>query len=153
MLKCKILILGLLISSSAFSQFDYDLNTPQSTIELPEALKEISGISLCKTQNFIWAVQDERGVIFKLGIESGELIDSLPFWKKGDYEGIEIVEDRMYVLKSSGTIYKVQLSGEDSLSIQKFNQHLDKEDDAEGLGYDQQQQQLLVACKNGKNGE
>ena len=134
-------------------QFDYDLNQPEKTINLPESLKEVSGVSLCETQDFIWAVQDEKGVIFKLDIESGTVIDSLPFWKKGDYEGIEIVGDKMFVIKSSGTIYKVQLAGKDSLSIQKFNQHLEKEDDAEGLGYDQQKQQLLIACKIGKNGE
>ena len=80
---------------SSFSQyqFDYNLNEPRHTLELPASLKEVSGVSLCETQNFIWAVQDERGVIFKLDIENGAIIDSLPFWKKGDYEGIEIVEE------------------------------------------------------------
>jgi len=157
MLHWNIVIIGILltISSSTFGQyqFDYDLSKPKKTIELPSFLNEVSGVSLCETQEVIWAVQDERGVIFKLDIENGAVIDSLPFWKKGDYEGIEIVGDNMYVLKSSGTIYKVQLTGKDSLSIEKFNHHLEKEDDAEGLGYDQKKQQLLIACKNGKNGE
>lgn len=153
----KLFIVGvsLLISLRVFGQyhFTYDLNKPDYTIELPKSLKEVSGVSLCETQDFIWAVQDERGVIFKIDIENGAVRDSLPFWKKGDYEGVEIVGDKMYVLKSSGTIYKVQLAKEDSLNIQKFNHHLGKEDDAEGLGYDQQKKQLLIACKNGKNGE
>ncbi|MEM8527359.1 MAG: SdiA-regulated domain-containing protein [Bacteroidota bacterium] len=153
----KLLSISVLLAKSTFifSQysFNYDMENPQKTIELPESLKEISGISLCETQDFIWAVQDEQGVIFKIEIETGQLVDSLPFWKKGDYEGIEIVKDKMYVLKSSGTIYEVELAGEDSLKIQKFNGHLSKEDDAEGLGYDAQKKELLIACKNGENGE
>jgi len=153
--KSLLIVILLVESTYAFSQyqFRYDLNAPKHTIELPESLKEVSGVSLCETQEFIWAVQDEQGLIFKLNIEDGQVVDSIPFWKNGDYEGIEIVEDKMYVLKSSGTIYKVELSQDDSLKVQKFNNHLNKDDDAEGLGYDRQRKELLIACKNGKDGK
>ncbi|MEM9849709.1 MAG: SdiA-regulated domain-containing protein [Bacteroidota bacterium] len=128
----------------------YELGLPDHTITLPPDLKEISGISLCHQQRFIWAVQDERGIIYKIDIQAKAVVDSILFWKAGDYEGVEVVDTSIYVLKSTGTIYEVKMN-QSEVVVEKFNDYLSKEDDAEGLGYSKAQHKLLVACKNGDN--
>jgi len=133
--------------------FSYDLESPSKTIILPDYLKEISGLTIDETGQYLWVVQDERGTIFKIDIEAAAVIDSIKFWKDGDYEGIEMVDNKFYVLKSSGTIYEVSTKVEDNLIVQKFNDHLNKEDDTEGLGYSLDNQSLIIACKNGKKNE
>ncbi|MEM9888512.1 MAG: SdiA-regulated domain-containing protein [Bacteroidota bacterium] len=136
----------------AQNTFNYELDHPNKTIELPSNLREISGISLCERQEYIWAVQDEEGMIFQINIETGVLMDSIVFWKSGDYEGIEIVGKSIYVLKSSGTVYQVEMK-EGALKVEKFNDYLSKEDNTEGLGYNKMKNKLLVACKNGAEDE
>ncbi|MFQ5502521.1 MAG: hypothetical protein ACE5EQ_09515, partial [Phycisphaerae bacterium] len=78
----------------------------------------------------------------------------ISFWDDGDYEGIEIVGDDAFVIKSSGTIYRVRNYTSETPGITKFNSFLNKENDVEGLGYDAAAHQLLVGCKGkGVDGE
>lgn len=150
----NILLLVLLFSSiivSAQYHFMYDLETPEKTIDLPSSLKEISGVSLCNSQKYLWAIQDEEAKIFQIEIASGMIIDSISFWKDGDYEAIEVVGEDIYVLKNTGTIYQVKKTKTDSLNVNKFNSYLCKDDDTEGLGFDPTQNRLLIACKNGSS--
>ena len=75
------------------------------------------------------------------------MIEEIQFHKDGDYEGIEIVGDKVYVIKSTGTIYEVTNPGTKEQQRKKFNSFLSKENDVEGLAYDKKNNRLLVACK------
>lgn len=125
----------------------YKVNSPDRTFEMPEQLKEISGLSVSPDNENLFAVNDEEGIIFFINKKTGEVAKQVRFHKNGDYEGIECVEDDIYVVKSSGTVYKVNFITADSASFKKGKYLFRKENDTEGLGYDMKNQRLLFACK------
>ncbi len=127
--------------------FDYNLEQPDATFEMASDLLEISGLSMTSRGDELVAIQDEDGIIFFIDKQSGKIKRTIEFWKDGDYEGIEVVGDMVYVTKSTGTIYAVDLTQKE-VATKKYNDDdLDKKNDVEGLGYDPVHQQLLLACK------
>jgi uncharacterized protein YjiK len=127
--------------------FEYRLNEPDETFKLPSILVEISGLGMSESGEFLYAVQDEKGIIFKLSKKTGEILEEVNFHKDGDYEGIEVVGDKVYVVKSTGTIYEVSNLGQPTQQMKKTNTFLTAQNDVEGLGYDRKNNRLLIACK------
>jgi uncharacterized protein YjiK len=125
----------------------YRLNTPDETFRLPGVLEEISGLSMGADGNTLLAVDDETGSVFVLDKNTGELLQEIPFWKDGDYEGIELVGEDVFVAKSNGNLYQIQNLGADSQTVVKHELPLDKSADVEGLAYEPENNRLLVACK------
>lgn len=125
----------------------YQLDVPDHTFSLPPALNEISGLAGEPGGQRLMAIQDETGVLYYLDKSTGQITDSLWFWKPGDYEGVEWVGDYAYVVKSSGTLYRIRHTGRDTAEVEKYNTALSSEYDVEGLGYDRQTNELLLACK------
>ncbi len=124
--------------------FPYDINNPNDKIELPDYLTEISGIDIDDNGD-IYAIQDEEGKMF---IIKKDTILAYKFRKNGDYEGIEKVGDKIYAVKSSGTVYEVQNLGTDTQTRDDYNDYLDDAHDVEGLAYDEKNNALLLACKS-----
>jgi len=125
----------------------YNLSEPEIVLNLPGKLKEISGLSMSSLSDQLLAVQDEKGIIFSIDTKTGAITKEQRFWKDGDYEGIEWVDGFIYVVKSSGTIYKVHPDSLDIDASEKFNTFLKPENDVEGLAYDPINRKLLLACK------
>jgi len=126
----------------------YDLSSPAATWSLPDELLEISGLSLSADGNFLLAVQDETGIIYWIDKRTGAVTRKSEFWKEGDYEGIEITPEALYVVKGSGTLYEIRNAGESNQAVEKFNTFLNNTTaDVEGLGYDPLNKRLLLACK------
>ena len=123
--------------------FPYDLDNPSQSDTLPKKLTEISGLSLAE-DSVMYAVQDENGSVFKI-LKDG--LEEINFRKDGDYEGIEVVGDHIYVVKSSGTVYKISNLGTDKQLREDFNDFLDDDHDVEGLSYEKESNCLLLACK------
>lgn len=128
-------------------KFPYDLDQPSKTFKLPNKLKEISGLGIDSSDQFLYAVQDEEGDLFKIDKETGKVIEQTKFHKAGDYEGIEFVKDRVYVVKSTGTLYEVEDIGKPNQKRTKHKFNFTKASDIEGLGYDPETNSLLVSCK------
>jgi len=127
--------------------FLYQLAEPNKSWILPKALVEISGLSFIDN-NRLACVQDEKGNIYIFNLKAGAVELKIKFGDNGDYEGIEIIEDDAWVLKSNGTLYKVT----DYLNIpkpkvKKHKTALSVKNDAEGLAYDPVKKNLLIACK------
>jgi uncharacterized protein YjiK len=129
------------------TEIPYRLNTPDETFHLPGVLEEISGLSMGADGNTLLAVDDETGNIFVIDKNTGELLREIPFWKDGDYEGIELVGEDIFVAKSNGNLYQVQNLGTDTQTVLKHELPLDKAADVEGLAYEPENNRLLVACK------
>lgn len=125
----------------------YDLDDPVSVFEMKNELKEISGLSIVPGQDLLAAVQDEEGDIYLLDKNTGELVGQHDFWKDGDFEGVEVVDDCFFAVKSSGTLYEIQHLGTDNQHTEKYNDFLNDDYDVEGLAYDPSHQRLLLACK------
>jgi len=130
-----------------FFSSKYKLDEPDGTLVLSKKLVEISGLSLSPYQTLLCAVQDEDGKVFFMDKESGELREEIKFWKEGDYEGVEVVGDDVYVVKSTGTIYEINKIGSTEQKVTKYNSFLGKKNDVEGLCYDAPRHRLLLACK------
>ncbi len=128
-------------------EFKYQLDKPDETFKLPEILQEISGLGIDDAGLFLYAVQDELGVVYKLSKADGEIVEKIKFHKDGDYEGIELIGEDVFIVKSTGTLYQVSNLGKTNQQLKKFNSFLSRENDVEGLAYDKKNNRLLLACK------
>ena len=133
--------------------FPYQFAAPSSTLQLDDELIEISGLSLSTDEKYLVAVQDENGLIYFLDKENGAIVKKSEFWKDGDYEGVEAVGNDIFVIKNTGTVYCVRNTGADKPDTEKFNYDLNKYNDVEGLAYDPNYGQLLLACKAHPDGQ
>ena len=160
----KFFLLSILILSLSFfsflkienghPSFPYDLERPNVTFELPESLKEISGLSMTADGTQIAAVNDEEGILFLLDKMTGQIVQQITFGDDGDYEGIEIAGNDAWIIKSSGTLYQIKNYATDQRQINKFKSFLNKENDVEGLAFDPRRNSLLIGCKGkGMEGE
>lgn len=128
--------------------FPYDLSNPDKVQKMPSKLYEISGISWLGNNKFA-SVQDEKGNIYIVDFDDGDIIEKIDFGDNGDYEDITIVGSTAWILKSNGNLYRVKhfKEGEKKLKTKKFDTPLRKKNDAEGLIWDKQNNRLLIACK------
>jgi uncharacterized protein YjiK len=121
----------------------YDFENPTEKYDLPNKLKEISGLSYYKTNQLV-CVNDEQGKIFIYDIKEKKIVDKIPFGKDGDYEGVEVVGDEVFVLNSNGKLkgFKIGVA---------FEREIDCSEpeviEYEGLGYDAKSKYLLLVAK------
>ncbi len=121
----------------------YNFEKPSEKFTMPDKLKEISGLSYYK-DNQLACVNDEEGKVFMYDFVEKEIVAKIPFGKDGDYEGIEVVGDEVFVLKSNGKLksFKIGIA---------YEREIDCSDpdvvEYEGLAYDPQSKNLLLAAK------
>ncbi len=130
----------------------YNITEPDQILQLPKKLEEVSGLSWFD-KNTLICHHDEAGNIYFIDIKTGEIKDKKSIDKKGDFEGIEHVDDSIWMILSDGTLYRYSLSKSKKNRIKKFDSKLSVKNDVEGLGFDADSNQLLIACKArpGKN--
>lgn len=141
--------LSKVISDTPFT-FTYRLDKPDTVWHMPAELVEISGLS-CFDESHIAAVQDEYARIYLLNTVSGTVVNTYKFGKKGDFEGIAIIDSTAWVLESNGNLYRVENFQHSHPAVTKFATPLTAANNAEGLVYDRETNALLIACK-GKPG-
>jgi uncharacterized protein YjiK len=136
---------------------NYDFSDDNSnTITLPKKINEISGLAITDDDR-LFAHNDEIGTVYELDIETGNILNEFTLGKKKlkkDFEGIAIVKDSLYLVTSSGVIYKYSYSdNEINVDYNKFTTILTAKNNVEGLCYDKATNSLLLACKDfaGKN--
>ncbi|MBA3900729.1 MAG: hypothetical protein H0X62_11055 [Bacteroidetes bacterium] len=111
---------------------------------LPPILLEVSGISLIN-DSLMACVQDELGVIYIYDLKNSKIADEIPFAGPGDYEGIAVVENDCWAMRSDGMFYKVSDFLKADFQVDSFFFHLEKkEQDFEGLCYDKAHNRLLI---------
>ena len=127
--------------------FPYDLLKPLSKVKLPSPLREISGLGHISDERFA-AIQDEKGKIFVINYRTGKIEQEIYFADDGDYEGITLVKNDAWVLKSKGDLYRVKDFQDDKeRKVKKYETDLSKINDLEGLCYDAVNKRLLLATK------
>ena len=122
-----------------------DLPTPSDTFFINAQLNEISGLYYDDVNDKLLTINDEKGYIYYLDPMTGALLDSELFSGNGDYEGIEMVDSKVYVINSKGDLF-VKTLGNKALA-EKIKTELSQTNDVEGLGYDSETKELLLACK------
>ncbi|MEZ5082491.1 MAG: SdiA-regulated domain-containing protein [Bacteroidales bacterium] len=128
-------------------EFPYQIGKPDNSWELPKKLEEISGLGYIDKHRLA-CVQDEKGNIYIFNLKTGEVERKIDFGEDGDYEGIEIIDDDAWILKSNGTLYKVSnYTFETEHQADKYTTALSKKNNTEGLAFDPMSKKLLIACK------
>ncbi len=119
--------------------------------EMPDELEEISGIAHFGN-NKIASVQDEDGIIFIYDLNSSSVTDEFEFAGPGDYEGITLVGTTAYVLRSDGAIFEVRNFRNKNNVTLEYKDLFPSGVNFEGLGYDEENNRLLLALKE-KSGD
>ncbi len=116
---------------------------------LPDVLKEISGISRIDADHFA-CVQDERGTVYIYNIRTSSIDKEIAFAGKGDYEGIAIAGQNMYILQANGSIFEISNYTKTDPAVKLYKTHLGKKQDSESLAFDKKNNRLLIAVKSGE---
>jgi uncharacterized protein YjiK len=113
--------------------------------DLPVILTEISGICFVKPKQ-IACVQDELGSIYIYDLQKNIIISEIEFAGPGDYEGISVVNENAYVLRSDGLLYEILNFQSSNKRINEFKLSLPKQmQNFEGLCFDSKSNRLLLA--------
>ncbi|HYM92742.1 MAG TPA: SdiA-regulated domain-containing protein [Chitinophagaceae bacterium] len=127
----------------------YNFSAPQVT-KLDMRLREISGIAWDKKRNLFLAEEDESGKLYVLDRDTKNIIPPTSvFGDKGDYEDIAVVDSIPYILRSDGTIFRINTDvsgGSSGTEVGKIQ--LPGTNDFESLYYDPDRKALIVICKN-----
>ncbi len=137
---------------SFYELYNYNLNKKNNIeIKLPEELNEISGLAYSE-DNHIIAHNDEEGIVYKIKLPSGEVVNKFILGDKvasKDFEGIAVAEDTLFLVTSSGVLYKYPgFASENFTEYKKIKTGLKAENNVEGLCYDKDTKSLLLACKD-----
>ena len=136
----------------------YNLKSPNRTWQLPNVLREISGITMLHNSTIgnmkVACIQDEKGILFQYNLDKSSIVVQDTFYLNGDYEGIAYVQEDIYVLRSDGLIIEIKNAIQGEKKIQTYVTNIPAADN-EGLCYDEKNNRLLIACKSkrGQNTE
>ena len=128
---------------------NYKLDQPDKFF-MPESLLEISGITFHKGKSdTVYAIQDEQGRLFRLGWGVKKQFNA-KFGKQGDYEDVAIVNEKVVILKSNGSLFIFPFADavyEELDSVRELKGLL-PEGEYEGMYGDEATNSLYVICKN-----
>lgn len=116
--------------------------------KLPLELDEISGVAYSSSDSSIFAINDEKGWLYK--IKRGQPIKTWPFSKGADFEDLVLLDSVFYVLQSNGNIIRLSFDAKNQVAVQQFyfDQQGDSKNEFEILYYDSTKQSLMLICKD-----
>lgn len=117
------------------------------TWELPEVLNEISGI-VWVDNNTLACVQDEDGVLFIYDLTDRSISEEIPFAGKGDYEGIAISNNDMYVMQSDGLLYEIKNWDATNKIVSNYKTGFKASNNMESLAYSAKDFSLITIPKD-----
>lgn len=126
----------------------WQLDKPDAIWDLPQELMEVSGLTISDKDSTLIAVQDETGIIFGLEIAQGFVKWQINMAGKGDFEGVAMADDTLYLLRSDGRIYWITWPFVQSDTVGRFSVGTPKDVDMEGLCWDPTQRSLMIAVKD-----
>jgi uncharacterized protein YjiK len=135
------------------SRYELD-GPPADRWELPHSLDEISGLAM-DSAGRLFAHGDERAEIFQLDRKGHGIVARFAFGDPtvhGDFEGIALVGDRVFLVTSDGVLY-AGLRGSDGQHVEfvTYATGLGQICEIEGLAYDPTDASLLLVCKEARS--
>lgn len=117
-------------------------------LKLPLELDEISGVAYNPPDSSIFAINDEKGWLYK--IKRGQQIKTWQFSKGADFEDLVLLDSVFYVLKSNGDIIRLTFDSANTAAVQQyyFDQQGKGENEFEILYFDSTRQKLVMICKD-----
>lgn len=126
----------------------YNFDSPDDKFKLNKELKEISGLTAIDDK-WLAVVQDERGAVYLINIQTGDVDDVIEFSADGDYEGIASVDNVLYALRADGVLFQIKYWKKEKKDVatKVIDTNLGEINNTEGLVYDSLKNRLLIACK------
>jgi len=134
------------ISSQVSNPPGYYLEKPV-IINLPLELDEISGLSYYAKDKSIFAISDEKGVLFKITPYPELKIKTWEFSKKADFEDLVLLDSTFYILQSNGDMHVVRFKGDTVLTDERRSPVAEGME-SETLFYDPLTKNIELICKN-----
>jgi len=118
---------------------------------LPQSLREISGLALT-ADGRVLAHGDEDGDVWEIDFRRGVLVKEFSLGErrvKGDFEGITIAHDVVYMLASNGKLYEFHEGANGAhVAFTILDTGLKAECEFEGVAFDPAIDALVLACKH-----
>jgi hypothetical protein len=124
----------------------YEFSKPDRSLNLPDSLHEVSGVALVDSATAV-CVQDENGIVFRHDLSTNRITGQLRFHEDGDYEGITLAGDTVYILRSDGVLFEMPGLKNGGDSTRAYVTGIPCKNN-EGLCYDAANHRLLIACKS-----
>jgi hypothetical protein len=113
---------------------------------LAKELKEISA-NVFVDDVHMACVEDNDGIIYIYNLQTESIDEQIRFDGKGDFEGLALVRNTWYVLRSDGLLYEVQPQKGKAPHVKIYELPLKAENETESLCFDNDNNRLLVAVK------
>lgn len=124
----------------------YNLQKPVK-VSLPLELDEISGLSFYDKDTTVFAINDEKGHLFKISAYPKLKVSVWKFSSHGDFEDIVLKDSIFYVLQSNGTISIVNMT-DGTIMNNEVPLPVAGENEFESLMYNPAVNKLDVICKD-----
>jgi uncharacterized protein YjiK len=124
-----------------------DNYTIAETWELPVELNEISGM-VWVGNNTLACIQDEDGKLFIYDLTDKAISEEIPFAGKGDYEGIALYKDDMYVMQSDGLLFEIKNWNTTNKIVSTHKTGFQDANNMESLAYSALDSSLLTIPKD-----
>jgi uncharacterized protein YjiK len=125
--------------------------TPLAQWVLPRGLQEISGLALTRDRRLL-VHDDELGQVWEVDYRHGVLVKRFalgPHAVRGDFEGITVANDQVFLLASNGKLYEFPEGANGAeVDYRVVDTGLKKECEFEGVAFDPALNALLLACKH-----
>jgi uncharacterized protein YjiK len=150
-----LLLLGVIAETRLAAQpsilAGYDFSAKHASVKrLSPALAEISGLAL-SANGHLYAHDDEQGRIYVLEGLTGKILRNFDLGRglvREDFEGIAVVGQSVWLVTSGGTLYEFSDPGHaGKAAYTTYKTALSRRNDVEGLCYDPENNELLLACK------
>ncbi|MGC1633254.1 MAG: SdiA-regulated domain-containing protein [Gelidibacter sp.] len=144
-----IAVIGFSKASQAPSQMAEGIvnYTISQTWDLPPQLNEISGITWMDNHTLA-CVQDENGIIFIYDLDEKSIVEEIPFAGNGDYEGIALHNNDIYIMQSDGLLYEVRDWRATDRVISSYHTGFKASNNMESLTYSVKDDCLLTVPKD-----
>ncbi len=133
----------------AIAGYDFSDKNAKS-LTLPKTLGEISGLAFTPDGRLL-GHNDEAGIVFEIDYKTGKEVKRFSlgmFTVTGDFEGIATKRDTIFLVNSSGVVYRFREgSPSKNVKYETFKTSLSVKNNVEGLAYDPVTDCLLLACK------
>jgi uncharacterized protein YjiK len=124
----------------------FDLQKPYQ-LKLPLELDEISGVAYYPKDSSVFAINDERGWLYKLGLGIKKGMTRWKFSSGADFEDVVMLDSTFYVLQSNGTIVRVNYDPSGFVS-REIPFPAGKGNEFEIIYYDDEKRKLILICKD-----
>jgi len=136
---------------SALSHYSLE-GKPSAQVQLAKALREISGLAFTADGRLL-AHGDEHAVVWQLDPASGKVLKRFGLGRagqvlKGDFEDIQVVDDRVFLVTSGGEIVAGREGANGAVvSTSSAAEGLKGACEVEGLAWDPSTRSFLLLCK------